>query len=268
MTKSDDARGSGAGAGSGGGKAPGASKGAAVTEDDLRTAGETVSAAPRAAAPASLRRRRGAGQRSQQGSPGATSAPKGCARPKRPLLSREEAPAYIRSPYFSGGYRQCEGHLDALKSLFYGHLDIWDTWTAVFDVFHSTALLLYAMYCTDVWRDGVGTSFDRLVFWLFYGVSWLHAPPSAMYHLFGCAGISEAHFLFYQRLDYIMIFCSSVPLAFCLGAYVFHVAPLPLFLSVIGVVASATHAAVTLRRSLLPSTRIRMMAVLVMFYVM
>jgi len=190
---------------------------------------------------------------------------RGCLRPRTPLKRREEAAEYIQNAYYTEGYRACTGHRDALRSLFYWHVDWLDTWTSIIDVFHSTALLLYAMYCTEVWSEGA--TVDRVVFWTFYAVSWLHAPASVMYHLFGCAGITKEHFLFYQRLDYIMIFCSSVPLACCLGFYVFHVQPWPLLFSVVGVVASLTHAAYKLKEDLTAAQRVNQMAVLVFFYV-
>lgn len=190
---------------------------------------------------------------------------RGCLSPRKPLKKREEAPSYIQNEFYTEGYRECTGHRDALRSLFYWHVDWLDTWTSIVDVFHSTALLLWAMYATEVWSEGA--TVDRVVFWTFYAVSWLHAPASVMYHLFGCAGITKEHFLFYQRLDYIMIFGSSVPLACCLGFYVFHVQPIPLLCSVLGVVCCLLNAAWRLKDDITPEARVKQMMVLIFFYV-
>ena len=64
------------------------------------------------------------------------------------------------------GYRQCERKRDALYSLFHWHVDFLDTWSSVIDVFHSTTLLLLAMYCMpDIWHDGA--TMNKAVLWAF-----------------------------------------------------------------------------------------------------
>lgn len=114
-----------------------------------------------------------------------------CVRPKSPLLHHDKAPEYLRSPHFTQGkpstggewvvcavnltlqhthsmtgYRQCERKRDALYSLFHWHVDFLDTWSSVIDVFHSTTLLLLAMYCMpDIWHDGA--TMNKAVLWAF-----------------------------------------------------------------------------------------------------
>jgi hypothetical protein len=109
---------------------------------------------------------------------------------------------------------------------------------------------------------------DAVVFTAFMGVALLHSPASAAYHLIGCAGKSYADFLLTQRADFLMIHWSSVPLAFCLGYYVFYDDPAFLLLSVGGTLLCAVYASATIRREFTPTMRLRQVSALVFFYML
>lgn len=122
------------------------------------------------------------------------------------LHNIDAVPPYLRiNPYVTTGYRFVSSHADACRSLFHNHNCSADTWTSVFTFVHAWVLYL----CFSP-RDSV--------FFLHLLNGILHAPPSVAYHLLGCSGIGESWFFFYQSLDYLFIFISSVPLLVALGS--------------------------------------------------
>jgi len=121
------------------------------------------------------------------------------------LYTIDIVPDYLRiNPYVTTGYRLLSSHYQAAKSLFYNHNCLADTLTSMAVILH--ACLLYFFF-----------SPQTPVFAMHMLNGLLHAPPSAAYHLFGCSGMGEKWFFFYQSLDYIFIFISSFPLLIALG---------------------------------------------------
>lgn len=176
---------------------------------------------------------------------------------------RAQVPQYLNdNPYITMGYRKLSNHWDAFKSLFYFHCHSLDTWTSVATGLQSVVLYLYSMIQrTPLWIHGPS---DRVCLFLFFLMGITHAPASVAYHLFGHAGISEAAFLFYQRLDFIWIFGGMVPLSLALAWYPWHAAPAAIVaigLVSLGVVGGVLY---NIKKDITPLGRIQLITVQVL----
>jgi len=163
------------------------------------------------------------------------------------------------NPYITEGYRLCASYGEVFKSLFYFHNCWWDTMTALFNIVHSLLLFNYVKHFR---MDDE----DKFVFGCFFLTAWIHSLPSAAYHLIGCSGKSYMEYLFYQRLDFVFIFVSSIPLSVALGWYIFYSQPFLFWVSVIGVIAMACYTISVIRQEMLPDRRLKLIGGLVFFY--
>jgi len=73
-------------------------------------------------------------------------------------------------------------------------------------------------------------------------------------------------YLFYQRLDFVFIFISSIPLSVALGWYTFYMQPFWLWLSVGGVSVTTLYTVHVIRQEMSPERRLRLIGCLVFFY--
>ncbi len=170
-----------------------------------------------------------------------------------------QVPAYLNdNPYVTVGYRKLATHWAALKSLWYFHCHSMDTWTSVATAVQSIILFMYsACLPTAQWQRGPS---DRICLFLFFMMGIVHAPASVAYHLFGHAGISHEWFLFYQRLDFLMIFGGLVPLSLALAWYPwFH---MPWLIGLAGLLAMCTMLTVLyyIKTDFTPLHRIQLIA--------
>lgn len=140
------------------------------------------------------------------------------------LRDHSEVPDYLYdNPYITQGFRYLTNYWDAFKSLFYFHNCFMDTWTSVVTGLQSIALLVAsASIPTDQWKHGAS---DRTCLVLFFFMGIFHAPCSVLYHLFGHAGISKECYLFFQRLDFFMIFFGMSFLSLSLAWYPWQAYP-------------------------------------------
>jgi len=178
-----------------------------------------------------------------------------------PVVHVSETHDYMQSwnPYITEGYRLCASYKECLLSLFYYHNCWWDTITALFNIVHS---LLLFNYIHDYHLDDE----DKFVFGCFFLTAWIHSLPSAAYHLIGCSGKSYMEYIFYQRLDFVFIFVSSIPLSIALGWYTFYWQPMWLWLSVGGVVAMTLYTLRVIQQEMTSERRLRLVGGLVFFY--
>jgi len=189
---------------------------------------------------------------------------KKCVKTDTPVVHVDDVPEYMRTwnPYITKGYRLCARKRDCFASLFYWHNCWLDAVTAMTNLLHAFILVVYALNSLPLDDD------SRFVFWAFFITAVLHSPPSAAYHLIGCSGKSYRDYVLYQRADFLMIFVSSVPLAFSLGYFTFYELPWCLAVSVAGVIASATYVGYHLTEDFSPSRRIQLISALVFFYLL
>jgi len=178
-----------------------------------------------------------------------------------PVVHVSETHDYMKSwnPYITEGYRLCASYKDCLLSLFYFHNCWWDTMTALFNIVHS---LLLFRYINQYHLDDE----DKFVFGCFFLTAWVHSLPSAAYHLIGCSGKSYMEYIFYQRLDFLFIFISSIPLATALGWYTFYSQPIWFWVTVGGVVLVTCKTASVIREEMSPERRLQLVGGLVFFY--
>jgi len=178
-----------------------------------------------------------------------------------PVVHVSEAHEYMKTwnPHITEGYRLCASYGEVFKSLFYFHNCWWDTITALFNIVHS---LLLSNYTKHYPLDDE----DTFVFGCFFLTAWIHSLPSAAYHLIGCSGKSYFEYVFYQRLNFLFIFISSIPLSVALGYYRFYTQPLWFWVTVLGVVAMAAYTTSVIRTEMSPDRRLKLIGGLVFFY--
>jgi len=164
------------------------------------------------------------------------------------------------NPHITEGYRLCASYKDCFVSLFYFHNCWWDTVTALFNVVHSILLFSYLRNYTLVDDE------DKFVFGMFFLTAWVHSFPSAAYHLIGCSGKSYNDYMFYQRLDFVFIFVSSIPLSIALCWYTFYAQPLWMMVSVFGVIGMALKTISVIQEDMSPERRLSLVGALVFFY--
>jgi hypothetical protein len=157
-----------------------------------------------------------------------------------------------------------QNHAECWESLFYTHNCFLDTWSSIFTLIHATALLLYGAFIgADQWETSWS---DRVPLVLMFLVAVLHAPASVSYHLFGCSGMSYEWFRFYQRLDFLFIFVSSVPLVVALAWYPWSGAPWAVATGGAAVALLSLVTLVRIKRDPTPRQRIVSVGVLVLVY--
>uniref|UniRef100_A0A6C0EBH4 Uncharacterized protein n=1 Tax=viral metagenome TaxID=1070528 RepID=A0A6C0EBH4_9ZZZZ len=153
--------------------------------------------------------------------------------------------------YITEGYRKCKTVNDCLKSLFYWHNMLLDIWTSIFTILHAFATLI------------IFNNYDIPFICLFL-VAIIHAPPSIGYHLFGCSGMSYESFLYWQRLDYSMIFFSSIFLNIALGYYI--LSPVTLAINVLLILFLWLYIQKTIMLNRTPHMRLYEISILVTLY--
>jgi len=149
-------------------------------------------------------------------------------------------------------------------SLLYWHNCWLDTFTAFLNMVHAGILFCYLAYTNGQFL----TSEDKMVFFWFFATAVIHSPPSMAYHLIGCSGRSYEDYIFYQKLDFVFIFVSSIPLAFSLCYFTFATNTW-LLVSVCGVVLCTIFTYFTVRGGgMEPMQRLRLISALVLCYVL
>jgi len=178
-----------------------------------------------------------------------------------PVVHVSETHDYMRlwNPHITEGYRLCNSYKEIFLSLFYFHNCWWDTITALFNIVHS--LLLFSYLSTYQLDDE-----DKLVFGLFFLTAWIHSLPSAAYHLIGCSGKSYVEYIFFQRLDFVFIFVSSIPLSISLSWYTFYTQPRWMIAAVSGVLVMTLLTIRVINKEMSPERRLRLIGALVFFY--
>jgi fatty acid desaturase/predicted membrane channel-forming protein YqfA (hemolysin III family) len=186
------------------------------------------------------------------------------------VVDVDAAPAYMRTwnPFVKHGYRLCRSYSDCFRSLFYWHNCWLDAVTSALDVANSTACVAYALSHIDFSGDDALTWQLIKALAAFYIVSWLHAPFSVAYHLIGCSGLSYDEYLLWQRLDFLSIFASSLPLAYSLGAFTFYDSVLGSMLSVGGTACCLAVTAWCIGEEMTPKRRLRLTTYLVVCYLL
>jgi len=187
---------------------------------------------------------------------------KGCF--ETPVVNVTQCPSYMQSwnAYITKGYRLCRRKREMFLSLFYWHNCWLDTMTSLSNMVHATILLFYAFSWSCFKTE------DKWIFFTFFLTALIHSPPSAAYHLIGCSGRSYSDYLFYQRLDFVMIFVSSIPLAFSLCYFTFYTLPIFTYISVLGVAFTACYTAYHISEPMDPPRRLKLVSVLVFFYLL
>ena len=136
----------------------------------------------------------------------------------RELTAYYDTPEHLRHPtgYIMTGYRPQLSYAGCFRSLFYMHNQWAIVWTFVLKI--PLSALACGLICARL-----SDTRDMLPFFVLLAACLVHAPVSAMYHLF--MPVSPSVKLAWNRADYALIFVMTVMISYALGYYPFYCEP-------------------------------------------